>query len=425
MLEPVLIFLLFFGPLAFGCVEPWSLAILQAGLFSIPVLAARISPRPAVAPPWPLLFGIAILLLVGIAQALNPASLEGPLSWLPFTASAGQTRRALLLWAAYGALLWAAPRAFADSRAARRFAWAVVLIGFSVAAIGLVQSAQGNTLILGFRKVGYGHSPFGPYYNNGHAASLLAVCALMGLGLLGSDVARTFARGGRSESRADAFARQSMLAFFIGIILLGSFVTRNRGSVLAMGGASLIVGLLACGYLKKPSLRWGARAALIVFFLGGAASAARIGLMRRGAQASIPVRLSMYRSGLRLMADAPLWGTGLGTVIAVFAPYREPVVVGVVDHVHNDWLELALQAGVPTAALVLAGLAVFGRRVYAAWISVPSLERRFLIGGGIAAALCFLIHAMVEFTWQIPANAVVFLLVLSWIWSQTRVVQAR
>lgn len=418
MLEPAILFLVFFGPLAFGCVETWSVGILQVVLFSLPVLALR-DASPPVASPQPLLVAVGALLLLGAAQALNPVSPDGPLPWLPFTASAGLTVKALLLWAAYGALVWSAPRAFVDPRAARRFAWALVLIGFTIAVIGLIQSAYGNTLIMGFRKVSYGHSPFGPYYNNGHAASLLAICALMGLGLLGSDIVRTFGRHERLESKADCVARQVMLAFLIGIILLGLFGTRNRGSILALGGASLCGGLLACGFLKKPSMRWGARAGLLLLFLGAGAAATRLGLMSRGAQSSVPVRLSMYKSGLTLLADAPLWGTGLGSVIAVFKPYKEPIVVGIVDHVHNDWLELPLQAGIPATALVCLALAVFGLRVYDGWTREASKEERLLVGGGAAAALCFVFHAAVEFTWQIPANAVIFLLILSWLWSQT------
>lgn len=425
MLEPALLFLVFFGPLAFGCVETWSVGILQAMSFSLPVLAFKAVPRPAVPALRPLLVAIAAIVLVGAFQALNPAPADGPLPWLPFTASAKLTGKALLLWAAYGALVWSAPRAFADPRAARRFAWALVLIGFTVSVIGLIQSAHGNALIMGFRKVSYGHSPFGPYYNNGHAASLLAVCALMGLGLLGSDIARTFGRDDRPESRADGVARQVMLAFLVGIIVMGLLVTRNRGSILALGGASLFVGLLACGVLKRPSMRWGARAGLLLLFLGAGAGATRLGFMRRGAQTSVPVRLSMYKSGLTLLADAPLWGTGLGTVLAVFKPYKEPLVDGVVDHVHNDWLELPLQAGVPAAVVVLGALLAFGWRVSSGWSREKSMERRFLIGGGLAAGLCFLLHAMVEFTFQIPANAVIFLLMSSWIWSQTGTPQAR
>lgn len=418
MLEPALLFVVFFGPLAFGCVETWSLAILQAVLLSLPLLARFRSARQPLTPPWTLLIAVGAMLAVGALQALNPAPLNGPLPWLPFTASAGHTKKALLLWASYGALVWFSPRAFGDPRAAKRFAWAVVLIGFSVAVIGLIQAAQGNRFVLGFRPVGYGRSPFGPYYNNAHAASLFSLSALMGLGLLGSQAARTFSRNS-VESRVDAVARHVLLAFLIGVILLGLAATRNRGAVLAFGGASLIVGLLSCGLVKKPSMRWGARAGILLLFLTAAGAAGKFGLMARGNQSSIPIRLSMYQGGLKLIADVPLWGAGLGTAVAVFEPYKEPLVVGLVDHVHNDWLELPMQVGIPAAILSFAALVVFAWQIHAAWKRDASTERKFIIGGGIAAALCFSLHAMVEFTWHIPSNAVIFLLVLSWLWSQT------
>lgn len=419
MLEPAVLFLVFFGPLAFGCVEPWSLGILQAVMFSLPVLMWRRQGRPVQSPPRSILFGMAVLLALGAVQALHPAPPDGPLPLLPFTASASLTRKALLLWASYAVLVWSAPNAFTNPRSGQRFAWAVVLSGFTVAVAGLIQSAQGNKFVLGFRPIGYGHSPFGPYYNNGHAASFLAVCALIGLGLLGSKAVAAIRALRRGEPLADQVAILTILAVFVGTITVALFSTHNRGSLLAFGGASLVAGLLSCGLLKAPARRWAARGAILALFLCVSGAALAGGLLKRGAESSIPVRLSMYRSGLQLLADAPLWGTGLGTVIAVFPPYKAPVVVGVVDHVHNDWLELPLQAGIPAAVLVLAALVVFGQRVYHGWMREPSRERRCVVGGGIAAALCFLLHSMVEFTWQIPANAAIFLLVLCWLWSQT------
>lgn len=419
MLEAALLFLVFFGPLAFGAVEPWSLAIVQAVIFSLPLLAWHRRESPVLAAPPSLIIGLGVLLGVGILQALQPVPPDGPLPLLPFTASTWRTRKALLLLASYSVLLWCAPNGFSTARASRRFTWAVVLAGFAVAVAGLVQSAEGNKFVLGLRAVGYGHSPFGPYYNNAHAASLLALSSLIGLGLLGSNAARAFGPSRRGESLADSIALQAVLAFLIVVILVALWATHNRGSLLALGGALLIAGWLACGFQSNWAVRWGTRAAIIAAFLGVAAVGSGLGLLERGAASSVPVRLSMYRSGLQLLADSPLWGTGLGSVITAFAPYKASIVDGVVDHVHNDWLELALQAGFPAAAFMLAAMFAFGRRVHLAWMRESSMERRLRLGGAIAAALCFALHAIVEFTWHIPANAVIFLLILSWLWSQT------
>lgn len=419
MLEPALLFAVFFGPLAFGCVESWSLAILQAVLFSLPLLSWLKHRRPPRTAPRSLLIGVGVLLLLGIAQALNPSPPNGPVPLLPFTASSLLTKRALILWASYFALLWAAPQAFTDSRAINRFAWAIVLIGVTVAVIGLIQAAHGNTHVLGFRKVPYGRSPFGPYYNNAHAASLLAVSSLVGLGLLGSRLARALGRPRSDGPLADELAIPILLAFLLCLIMMGLLATHNRGSLLAFGGALLVVGFLACGLFRRATHRWGARAVLITLFLAGAGTGLHLKIINRGAALSVPYRISMYKSGLRLLSDVPLWGTGLGTVVAVFEPYKDSLIVGIVDHVHNDWLEMPLQTGIPAAAVMLAALLIFGRRIHRGWMLEPSMEKRLLVGGGVAASLCFFLHAFVEFAWQIPANAVIFLLVLCWLWRQT------
>lgn len=417
MLEAVLLFTVFFGPLAFGCVEAWSLGILQASLFSLPIVARSVGKVGEAAKP--LLVAVGVLLVLGVVQLLNPSAIDGPAKFIPFTASASRTQKALLLWASYGALLWAAPRAFLNPRTAHRFPWAIVVIGFTIATIGLIQSAQGNKFVMGFREVGYGHSPFGPYYNNAHAASLLAVSALMGLGLLTSGSARVYARARREQPLADAVSVLALLAFLIGVIIFGLISTHNRGSLLAVGGASLIAALMSCGLIKESRKKWGLRAVILLVFIGAGAAAYQLGFSRRGSPLSIPYRISMYQSALQVLSDFPMWGTGLGTVISVFAPYKDPSVIGVVDHIHNDWLELPLQAGLPAAGLVFATFIAFGRRVYESWLRETSMERRLLIGGAISSALCFSFHATVDFTWQIPANAVIFLLILSWLWSQT------
>ncbi len=419
MLEAALLFLVFFGPLAFGCVEPWSRSLLEIAIFSLPLLATAKTSRPVVAWPKACIAAFIVLLAVGAAQALNPAPVLGPRPLLPFTASAWLTQTALLLWVSYGVLLCAAPGAFSSPHAVRRFAWSVVLIGSLVAAIGLVQSAQGNKLILGFREVTYGMSPFGPYYNRGHAASLLAVSTLMGLGLFASGLARIMGHSRSKEPVADQLAVQALLAFLIGLGVVGWLSMLNRGSLLAFWGASLFAGVLCCGLIKAPSHRWTARALVVILFLASAAVALRLGILQRGAQASVPVRFSIYQSGLSLLADAPLWGTGLGTFVTAFGPYYSSPYGEIVDHAHSDWLEVPAEIGLPAAALLLAALILLGRRIHRSWTREPSLERRLLMAGGFAAAMCFLLHAMVEFPWQIPANAVIFLLILSWLWSQT------
>ena len=74
-------------------------------------------------------------------------------------------------------------------------------------------------------------------------------------------------------------------------------------------------------------------------------------------------RLETYRSTLRMIADHPWFGTGLGTFAWSFPAYRSANVSmwGVWDRAHSTPLELASDLGLPLAGLiVLAWLIVLG-----------------------------------------------------------------
>lgn len=84
-------------------------------------------------------------------------------------------------------------------------------------------------------------------------------------------------------------------------------------------------------------------------------------------RASLPLRLEIARSGLRMLADAPVFGTGPGFFAVEYPRYRSQREIEItsygrqfasmVDSAHDDWLQLAIEGGVP-ALLLLAALFV-------------------------------------------------------------------
>lgn len=113
-----------------------------------------------------------------------------------------------------------------------------------------------------------------------------------------------------------------------------------------------------------------------------------------------------------MLADFPLFGIGMGGFQNAFHAYRDPMFVDLVEHVHSSWLEIMLElgavGGVVFAAAVLAPAASFARRLWRAGDS-----RVALVAGCFAGLLAFIVQGVVEFSFQIGADAALFVVLLA------------
>lgn len=409
--EMLLLAALAFGPFAFGAAEAWSRAVLEGLLFCAALaLAAR---RAA----WrwhpvyrALLPATGVIVALGLLQAMNPRPVSYPASWLPFTADARATSEQLPLWGAYGALLVAAPQAFRSRAAYERLLWALLAIGVVLSVIGLMQKGQGNSAYYGLRPINRGN-PFGPYTNKNHAASLLLFSGFAGAGLWLSRVPALL-RLEQSDAVIEGWAKQLVLGFFLAVIAYALIVIRSRGALLAAGATLAVM-------LTLELARWrSARARRIgAAVLGVAAAAAAlvvwndpswIGIQSQDSSAGY--RLALYRNSLEIFRDFPLFGTGLGSYLEAFKPYQNlQMFADTFEHAHNDGVELLVQVGVLGSAAFVAALLRALYAAFASWMRSSSPESRWLAAAGLAGALSFVLHGFVEFPFQIPANAAVFL----------------
>lgn len=406
-LESALVFLVLFGPLAFGAVEPWSKAILQAVAFLPLPLAAVAYRADNIAPRFLLpvgLFGLALGLLQ--AQTLIPPGL--PSGWLPFSSSEIGLKRGWLHAASCVAILAWAPYSLSNSGQWRRALWLIFGVGAFIALAGLVQSSAGNHWMYGLREVDLlRRFPFGPYYNHNHGAALVSMGAFVGTSLWLSRLGEL--RYWRNEGRKiDFWATQLLLAMPVGLAWSGLVVSRSRGAWLAAAGAAFVMAGCSLPLLQGRRRRWAAGGALGAVL---AMTAAAVYAMWPS-DFSTAYRISIYRSITGIVADFPLFGTGLGSFMTVFPAYQEPAVVGLVDHGHNDFLELLVEQGVVGFATACAGLLAFFWRAIARYHAELVFESRCLRGGALAAAFAFLLHGLVDFNGHIPANAALFAILL-------------
>lgn len=411
LLEAVMLCAVVFGPLAFGATELWSVTVLEVMLFALAALCAARGVSN-----WDhlvyktLLPAVLVLLLIGIVQYLNPRPASAPAGFLPFTVDKAATGRALLLWSAYAALLFSVPQILASRASQRRFLWTVFLLGGAIAVIGLMQRGQGNTSYYGLRLIRNGN-PFGPYTNYDHAASMLVLAAFAGAGLWLArlESLRRIEHPGR---RIEIWTNMVLIAFFLAIIVYAIVFIRSRGAIHAMSLSATVVGAFALWRFAGNKTR------LIGGLLLLAAVALYGGYMSRhmamiGFEATLPMtpyRLALYANSLEIARDFPLFGTGLDTFMRTFPAYQDyKVFEGIFEHVHNDWVELLIQTGW-TGFLAYVGAVLAAFYIAAkAWLMNPSVELRCLGGACLGAALSFSLHGFADFSFQTPANAVLFL----------------
>jgi O-antigen ligase len=198
------------------------------------------------------------------------------------------------------------------------------------------------------------------------------------------------------------------------VCLSAMFLTNSRGGTL-VSLTVLVVSFLLYFRRDLPrgkgfviALAGAAMAALLVLQLLGGNIGDRIdmeGLSDRG-------RLAAYHSTLKIIADYPWFGTGLGTFADVFPRYRSSAIsmAGVWDIAHDTPLEFASEMGIPLtivvaaawiAALVVLSLAVRGSR------------REMVVPlSSLAVSLIALVHSLIDFSLQITGYSIVIFALL-------------
>lgn len=80
---------------------------------------------------------------------------------------------------------------------------------------------------------------------------------------------------------------------------------------------------------------------------------------------SVSHRMAFYRNGLTLVRSAPVFGHGLGSMSTVYAPLtigKQGVEAEGAGNPHNEYLNLAIQAGLAATALFIALLVMLAKR---------------------------------------------------------------
>ena len=327
------------------------------------------------------------------------------------------SRESVLRMASYACVFWLAFQYGQSFRRADLVLRAVALGSACYALYGLGVVFSGAESILWFEKTDYMDSVTGTFVNPN---SFGAYC---GIGLICSTAALLRRFSGGTARRLDFRERLRFLLVEFAprnLLLLSSWLVLASALLLSLSrGAAASTALAMLVLVSILDLRNGVSPRGMALQVIGVALT--VGLLMVLAGEALERRLweigpdfgnraEIYSQTLEAMEQAPLLGTGLGTFEAVYRAYRTADVRPGVAMAHNDYLELALELGIPAAALLVSAVGVLAagcaRGVWA--------RRRDFEFPAIGVAVCALAgaHSLVDFSLQIPAFAATFSLVL-------------
>ena len=386
--------LLAFAVVALGGVQPWGIASLEIGAAGLFLLwgAASFRRREAnVRWNW-IYLPVIGLIAVGFAQKVLG---------VPVYPYASQVE--LLKWVAYLGFSFLAVETFRSAAQLRRLAWFLAGLGFLVALFAIVQHYSFNGKLYWFIPLPPAAEPFGPFVNRDHFAGFVELTAPMGLAMLLDD-------GRRGEKAA-------LLTLFTVVPIAALVLSGSRGGIVAFALAAL--GLVLLSRLQNSGMRQLLAftslvivASGFIFWLGAGGTIQRFETLTPSGL-SRGQRVALDRDTWRIFSDHPWIGTGLGTLETVFPRYETDYDGLVVDHAHNDYLELLAETGVIGGFLGLVFIVVLFRRGFGNLNSRERRASRAFYAGSLAGCGALLVHSFVDFNLHIPANALLFLLLAS------------
>lgn len=384
---------LLFGPLAFGAVEPWSIFALETcAVLLLAVWAYRqwlnreltVFNHPLYRP---MAAFFAVVLLQWVAGT---------------TAYRHVTYSHLLLYAAYGMLAFVVTQTLRRSSQFELMAQVFTVYGAVVAAFAVLQGLAPNGKLYWIFTLQQGGYIYGPYVNHNHYAGLMEMLTPFPLVL----AVTHFTSGNRKIAVA------GVAALMAGTI----FLSGSRGGMVAFVAQIVVLGVLMVrrreGSWKQP-LMLGVFVAVVIVFLvwiGGNELTRRLMSIHSETREEISggVRLSIDRDCLRMFIKRPFLGWGLGAFPTVYPEFRSFYTTFFVNQAHNDYLQLLVETGVVGFSIAIWFLVVVFRRAASKLNNWTETASGALTVAALLGCVGILVHSLLDFNLQIPANAALF-----------------
>lgn len=263
----------------------------------------------------------------------------------------------------------------------------------------------------------------GSFVNQNHYATYLVLCLSVGIGLLIANLTGAVARTWKQHLRnlvALLLSGRMLLRLALVVMVIALVLTRSRMANSAFFASLLVVGtvglILSRRATRSVAILIASLIVIDIFLVGSYFGVERV--LERIEQTNLATedRGDIAAYAMRLWRDYPVFGAGLGSFHAVIPRYWGEFPAEPYTHAHNDYLQFLGETGAVGIAILGTFLLLsFWAALRAQWVRTDPLARGMSFGAmmGIVAVM---IQSTVEFSLQIPAVALTFMLVLALAW---------
>ena len=347
------------------------------------------------------------------------------LRFMSLSVAPSRTFETALELLAYFILGFLVLRTISRGRQIRTILYILIGSGTFQALYGLYELTTGRPRILFYPKVFSLESVTGTFVNRSHLSGYLEMIVPLAVGLL---IARmnlfSFGVKGARERLAlmmsQGLAGNLLIAAAVVIMSIGIVLSNSRaGLVVLVACFFLFVGLsiLAFGRVRYRELwvRNFIRVTVVVILAAALYVGVGTTIQRFSMDNLLQENRPLYwANAAGLVRDFPVFGAGLGTFAAAYPAYEKrggPEMLLV--HAHNDYLESLAELGFLGTALLLGLILVLAVRSFLVWRERRNPEVKGLALGGIVSLAGMGIHAVTDFNLHIPANLILFAVVLT------------
>jgi O-antigen ligase len=414
--------------LAFGAVEPWSLATLGLSIIALLILwfiKGMVDLRLEISAPSTTLPMVA-LILVGVLQGATITDSVGKRFSISLDAEATRLATEVLIILLIAFLLSANFLAKAPALTwLRNF---LIFFGLALAVFGLIQRFTWNGKYYWvIEPSAQPPTPFGPFVNHNHFAGYVEMIAPIPVALILRRAVRGelafiygFAAAMMGLAVVMSLSRGGMISLVAGLMFVFAFGYR-RSRERGMGKRKFPL------HIPHAALRAGAMMAALftigagVWWIGADSVIRRVekselapSSMDAGQRGEtfFQSRGWIWRDTAAMIRDKWALGVGLGAYQTAHSIYNSHDGTLLVGQAHNDYLQIMADGGIFGAVIALWFIFLVARDT----VRASRHGSRVMSGTALGAAggmFALFVHSLFDFNFQIPSNALLFLVLTS------------